>query len=82
MTNRYEVELDAKTHRVVVRAVGTYPEPYGQAMCNEIAAAIESALQGDYIGGYERDDDGGWFKPLGSTHIDGGRVPPEGYQNA
>jgi hypothetical protein len=55
MTNRYEVEIDVATGRTMVRAVGTYPEPYGQAMCNEIAAAVESALQGDYIGGYQRD---------------------------
>jgi hypothetical protein len=49
---------------VNVKSKGAYPEPFGQAMCDEICTAIDSALQGDYLGGWNLGDDGwksgGW----------------------
>jgi hypothetical protein len=37
------------------------PEPFGDGMVNEITSAVESALQGNRIGGYELAEDGRWF---------------------
>jgi hypothetical protein len=49
----YKVLINTETGAIEVTASDNYQEPYGVAMCNEICAAIESALQGDYIGGFE-----------------------------
>ena len=72
-TVRYEVEITSEGD-ITCTACQRAEEPFNGSMTSEIVSAIESAIQGGCIGGYELIEDGCWIKPLGSTHKDGGVI--------